>query len=65
MNSTSRQGRKPPMEQFEMLVPTYYGMMHAKADPHEDKEDFAEPIVPVLIRHAEGVRVVLGTHDFR
>jgi hypothetical protein len=52
------------MEQFEMLVPTYYGMMHAKADPHQDNEDFGDPIVPVLIRHAEGVRVVLGTHDF-
>ncbi|MCI0681067.1 MAG: hypothetical protein L0Y71_03100 [Gemmataceae bacterium] len=53
-----------PMEQFEMLVPTYYGMMYAKMDPHENKEDFGEPNVPVLIRHAEGVRVVLGTHNF-
>jgi hypothetical protein len=52
------------MEQFEMLVPTYYGMMYAKIDPHQNKEDFGEPVVPVLIRHAEGVRVVLGTHDF-
>lgn len=51
------------MEQFEMLVPTYYGMMYAKMDPHENKEDFGEPNVPVLIHHAEGVRVVLGTHD--
>jgi hypothetical protein len=52
------------MDELKLLVPTYYGAMYAKAESCQDKNDSDPPFVPVLIREAEGVHVVLGTHDF-
>jgi hypothetical protein len=51
------------MEEFKLLVPTYYGAAHCKQNV-TDLPDFEAPNVPMLIHEAEGVRIVLGTHDF-
>jgi hypothetical protein len=50
-------------EEFKLTVPTYYGTAHCKQNV-VDLPDFDSPNVPVLIHEAEGVRIVLGTHDF-
>jgi len=52
------------MDRFKMMVPTYHAEMAAKAGL-TDNNDFGEPSVPVLICDAEGVRIVLGTHDYK
>src|SRR5258707_12254861 len=51
------------MDELKLLVPTYYGDTDGKPD-FAAKSEFEEPSVPVLIHAADGVRVVLGTHDF-
>src|SRR5262245_24362830 len=52
------------MEQLVLMVPTYYGATYGDPELFTDKEEFDEPHVPVLVRQAAGVRVVLGTNDF-
>ena len=52
------------MEEFKLSVPTYYGAANCKQNIVGDLPDFDAPNVPVLIHEAEGVRIVLGTHDF-
>lgn len=49
--------------QLRLLVPTYVGHRNCVLGL-DDNDDFDEPNVPVLIHPAEGVRVVLGTHDY-
>ena len=51
------------MEGLKLVVPTYYGNTGGKPE-FAAKDEFDEPSVPVLIREADGVRLVLGTHDF-
>lgn len=52
-------------DELRLLVPTYY--RHANSDEREAKEvgssDFGLPIVPVLVHPADGLRIVLGSHD--
>jgi hypothetical protein len=52
------------MEELMMMVPTYYGAAQVNPESFPDKEEFDEPRVPVLVRDADGVRVVLGSHDY-
>jgi hypothetical protein len=52
------------MDELKLLVPTYYGAANCETERFPGKEEFDEPNVPMLIREAEGVRVVLGSHDF-
>lgn len=55
---------RPPayVRQFQLVVPTYYGTAQAMFEM--EKEEFDDPYAPVLIHEADGVRVVLGTHDY-
>lgn len=50
-----------PVE-LKLEVPTYYG----KDDDHEakGKAEWDSPHVPVLVREAEGLRIVLGSRDY-
>ncbi len=49
------------MDALKLMVPTYNGRW---LDGSEiELADFDEPSVPVLVHQADGVRVVLGTHD--
>src|SRR5580704_8060912 len=48
------------MEGMKVSVPTYNG----KWIGHCGLPEFSESEVPVLVHAAEGVRVVLGTHDY-
>jgi hypothetical protein len=50
------------MPELKLWVPTYYGP--GGATPQPPKEEFDEPRVPVVVREAEGVRIVLGSHDY-
>jgi hypothetical protein len=48
---------------WKLAVPTYVA-----SQPHEEETDwpdFAEPNVPVVVHEAEGLRVVMGTHDWK
>lgn len=49
------------MNELKLSVPTYYGHRNAKSD--QDGEDFGEPTMPVLVHEADGIRIVLGSHD--
>lgn len=50
------------MEELKLMVPTYNGKW--LKEPNCTLDDFGEPGVPVVVRPADGVRVVLGTHDY-
>ena len=52
------------MQELRMFVPTYYGNAHGKEIPKECLPEFGDPCIPVLVREAEGIRVVLGSHDY-
>ena len=45
-----------------ITVPTYQGRTQAHAEGQVKEWD--EPRVPVLVCEAEGVRIVLGSHDY-
>lgn len=50
------------MKELRLFVPAYYG--HAAARTTRELPEFGEALVPVLIRRADGVRIVLGSHDY-
>src|SRR5271170_4210154 len=50
------------MQEFKVYAPTYYGES-PEANP-DGKFEFDDPRVPVVIRPADGIRLVLGTHDY-
>ena len=50
------------MPELKLYIPTYYP--NGAAPNHDGDENFGDPRVPVLIRRADGVRIVLGTHDY-
>jgi hypothetical protein len=52
------------LQELKLMVPTYLAERFATEDSNSDQPDFGEPNVPVLIREAEGVRIVLGTHEY-
>jgi hypothetical protein len=52
------------MEQLKLLVPTYYANLFPAEVAARERPEFGEPNVPVIIRQAEGVRIVLGTHNY-
>lgn len=49
------------MEALKLMVPTYNGKWLKGTDIK--LADFDDPLVPVLVHQAEGVRIALGTHD--
>jgi hypothetical protein len=52
------------MQELKLFVPTYNANYFEAEVESGAKEEFGDPNVPVLIREAEGVRIVLGTHDY-
>src|ERR1051325_7675918 len=50
------------IEGFEMMVPTYNGKW--LDGTNGAPVDFDDPQVPVLVCPADGVRIVLGSHDY-
>lgn len=52
------------MQELKLIVPTYVASVPEKADGSDDNPDFGGPYVPIIIREADGVRIVLGTHDY-
>jgi hypothetical protein len=52
------------MKQFKLTVPTYYGHVLSADDLHAGHPEFGEPFVPVVVGLADGVRLVLGAHDY-
>jgi hypothetical protein len=52
------------IQELKLTVPTYVANMPKKETEADDAGDFARPYVPVLIHQAEGVRIVLGTHNY-
>jgi hypothetical protein len=59
----NRLTRRSTMHNALFVVPTYFGHAIARGKAPPSREEFAEPNVPVLISEAEGLRIVLGTHD--
>lgn len=52
------------MPELKLYVPTYNHGEFRINEPPDDLPDFGEPEVPVVIRDADGIRIVLGTHDY-
>jgi len=50
------------MREMKVYAPTYYGDV-AEAE-NAAKLEFDDSRVPVLIRPADGIRIILGTHDY-
>jgi hypothetical protein len=52
------------MKELKLYVPTYNANYFAQEVEIGRKLEFGDPILPVIVREAEGVRVVLGTHHY-
>jgi hypothetical protein len=50
------------MPELKLYVPTYYG--DADTDAQPARGEFDDPLVPVVVRDADGLRIVLGSHDY-
>lgn len=48
--------------EFLLRVPTFYGNVNGENPERAIHDDFDQPFIPVLVREADGVRVVLGSH---
>jgi hypothetical protein len=51
-------------QELKLIVPTYLANMPRKQSKTDDSPEFGNPYIPILVREAEGVRIVLGTHDY-
>jgi len=51
------------LQELKLIVLTYNAKFYAKEVERNEKPEFGDPHVNVLIREAEGVRILLGTHD--
>jgi hypothetical protein len=52
-----------PQDETLLRVPTYYGNAKTLDGEWVERDEFDEPNVPVLVHEADGVRLVLGSHD--
>src|SRR5207253_4915079 len=52
------------MAELTLHAPTYNCGEYATDPAAEVKPEFGEPYVPIVIRSADGVRIVLGSHDY-
>lgn len=50
--------------ELKLIVPTYNGSLYGQEVMEGTLPDFGEPHVPVVVRPADGLRIVLGTHDY-
>src|SRR5688572_28766226 len=53
------------IQSWRLLVPTYLATTNSQQDGNSDAPDFGPPVMPVLIHEAEGIRLVLGTHNYQ
>lgn len=52
------------MSEVRWTVPTYNANRYPELVENGMLEEWGDPSVPVLLRYEEGVRVLLGTHDY-
>ena len=52
------------MEEFRLSIPTYNANIFRDQVAAGTLPEFGPPYVPVVIREADGVRIVLGSHDY-
>jgi hypothetical protein len=52
------------LPELKIYAPTYYGEFPEVVRDAKKLKEFDSPEVPVVIRPADGVRIVLGTHDY-
>jgi hypothetical protein len=64
MDSIDGQQPTGKPRQFKLTVPTYNANYFGKQTLANLMEEFSAPHVPILVHEAEGVRIVLGTHDY-
>jgi hypothetical protein len=57
-------GEWVPAWTYSLKIPTYLGHQKAVDESRAPLGDFTRPNTPVLIVPADGIRVVLGTHDY-
>jgi hypothetical protein len=64
--ATNRYGGPEQHRPLEWLVraPTYYGSAKSADGAPVTQDEFDAPEVPVLVHSADGVRLVLGSHDY-
>ncbi|HWB00854.1 MAG TPA: hypothetical protein VG713_20320 [Pirellulales bacterium] len=49
--------------ELKLLVPTYNGRAYASQVEKGALREYGTPYVPIVIREAAGIRIVLGSHD--
>lgn len=52
------------MKEARFWAPTYYGTQNEMAGADTVRPEFGEPDVPLLVRTAAGLRILLGSHDY-
>src|SRR4051812_14098037 len=52
------------MQELKIDVPTYYGAANCGRSLNPELPEFGMPRVPILARSADGIRIVLGSHDY-
>lgn len=52
------------MESLKLLVPTYNANWYPDKVANREVEEFGTPLTPLLCRESDGVRIVLGSHNF-
>ena len=52
------------MPELKVYVPSYNHGEFRTAEPPDDLPEFGDPRVPVIVREADGIRIVLGSHDY-
>jgi hypothetical protein len=52
------------MDEHRLTVPTYNASIFVEQVDADVLPEFGPPHVPVVIREANGIRIVLGSHDY-
>jgi hypothetical protein len=52
------------MSEMKIHVPTYNHGALVQGAKTDGKPEFGDPYVPLVIRRADGVRILLGSHDY-
>jgi hypothetical protein len=52
------------LKELKLVVPTYNASLFPIEVAQRSKPEFGKPYQAILIREAEGVRIVLGTHEY-
>jgi hypothetical protein len=57
-------GEKPRIKKLKLMVPTYNANFYERQVADGIRAEFGVPHVAMLVHSADGVRIVLGSHDF-